>query len=251
MKIALVGYGRMGHEVERLAPELGHEVVARLDDGAEIGAASLRGADAAVEFSLPGAAADNLVRLAELGIDVACGTTGWYDEATAGRIAAAAEASGSGVVWAPNFSLGVALFTRIVRRAADLVDALPQYDVHLHEAHHRHKADAPSGTARMLADLLVEAVSSKRVWRLGSGAGAPEESTLGVTAVRAGEIPGTHTVALEGPHDRIVLTHEARDRGGFARGALEAAVWVRERTGFFTLDDWLAERFGDERETSR
>lgn len=243
MRIALVGYGRMGREVEALAPELGHEVVARIDDGDPLTPETLAGAEAAVEFTLPEAAADNLVRLAELGLDVACGTTGWHDPEAAGRVDAAAQATESGVIWAPNFSLGVALFSRIVRRAARLVDALPQYDVHLHEAHHRHKADAPSGTARTLAEILLQALSSKQRWALASDTGPPDPELLSVTAARAGEIPGTHTVAFEGPHDRIALTHEARDRGGFARGSLEALSWVRGRTGLFTLEDWLDERF--------
>lgn len=245
MKIALVGYGRMGHEVEALAPELGHEIVARIDAGDEISGPALRGAEAAVEFTLPEAAPDNLVRLAALGIDVACGTTGWHEASTVARVREAVDGAGTGVVWAPNFSLGVALFTRVVRRAARLVDALPEYDVHLHEAHHRHKADAPSGTARLLAEVLLAEVERKTGWSLGTPPrGTPDPGTLGVSVVRAGEIPGTHSVGLEGPHDRIVLTHEARDRGGFARGALEAAAWVRGRRGLFDLDDWLAERFG-------
>jgi 4-hydroxy-tetrahydrodipicolinate reductase len=246
MRIALVGYGRMGREVEALAPELGHEIVARIDAGDTLDADALAGAEAAVEFSLPEAAADNLVRLSGLGIDAACGTTGWFHGDAGERVRQAATEAGSGVIWAPNFSLGVALFTRLVERAAALADALPQYDPHLHEAHHRHKADAPSGTARFLADQLVAGLERVRGWSMDVPADAPRDpATLGVSVTRAGEIPGTHTVSFEGPHDRIVLTHEARSRGGFARGALEALAWVRGRRGLYTLDDWLEDRFGE------
>ena len=242
MKIALVGHGRMGQEVERLAPTLGAEVVARIDRDDELDAAALRSAEVAIEFTHPGAAADNLIRLAELGIDVACGTTGWHADEP--RVRAAVEAAGTGLIVAPNFSVGVGLFTRIVQQAAALVDALEDWDVALHEAHHRHKADAPSGTARLLAETVLGEVARKQRWslELGSGPIAPEVLQVGVT--RAGEIPGTHTVHLEGMHDSIELTHRARDRGGFARGALEAALWLRGRAGMFSLDDWLDERFG-------
>lgn len=245
MRIALVGYGRMGHEVERLAGETGHDVVARVDAGDALTREALGGAEVAVEFTLPEAAPDNLVRLAELGVPTVCGTTGWDEASALARVRDAAQAGGVGVLHAPNFSLGVALFTRVVRRAARLADALGRYDVHLHEAHHRHKADAPSGTARLLADLLVAEVGAKARWALAPGEGPADAEVLGVSVARAGEIPGTHTVAFEGPHDRIVLTHEARNRGGFARGALDAAAWIRDRTGLFTLDDWVADTFGE------
>lgn len=242
MKIAVVGYGRMGREVERLAVEAGHHVVARLARTDDITSATLAGADVAIEFSTPGAAPGNLSALAAAGVDVACGTTGWYDQLSAVR--SAVEAAGTGLVYAPNFSLGVALFSRLVRDAARRVDALGDYDVHLHEAHHRHKADHPSGTARALADAVVQAMSRKATWREGPPGGPADPATLWVSVARAGEIPGTHVLGLEGPDDRIELRHEARNRAGFARGALEAAGWIRGRGGVFSLDAFLDDRFG-------
>ncbi len=246
MKLALVGYGRMGREVERLALEQGHEVVARLGKGDSLSgdalSEALRGAQVAIEFSVPGAAADNLRALAEAGVDAVCGTTGWYDELASVR--GAVEAAGTGLVYAPNFSLGVALFTRLVREAARRVDALEPYDVHLHEAHHRHKVDHPSGTARALADEVVRQMTRKAAWREGPPEGAPDPGTLWVSVSRAGEIPGTHVLGLEGPDDRIELRHEARSRAGFARGALEAARWIRGRRGVFSLEAFLDDRFG-------
>ena len=242
MKIALVGYGRMGRAAERAALDMGHQVVARLERGAAITPSTLGGADVAIEFSVPGSAPDNLIALARAGIDVACGTTGWSGELD--RVRAAIEAEGSGLLVAANFSPGVALFTRLVRQAAVWAVGVPEYDVHLYEAHHRHKVDHPSGTARALGDTIVAALGRKHRWVEGPPTGPADPSVLYVSVSRAGEIPGTHVVVLEGPHDRIELRHEARDRGGFARGAIEGARWVRGRVGLYTLDDWMDDRFG-------
>ncbi|NIP77704.1 MAG: 4-hydroxy-tetrahydrodipicolinate reductase [Gemmatimonadetes bacterium] len=245
MKIALVGYGRMGKAVERVALEAGHEVTARIDlpdaGSAPLTAEGLNGAEVAVEFTAPTAAADNLEALAAAGVDAVCGTTGWYEELD--RVRKAVESAATGLIYAPNFSLGVHAFFRLARAAARLAERLEDWDVHLLEAHHRHKADHPSGTARALAQVLLEEITRKRVWELGPGSGPVDPAILQVTAVRAGSIPGTHSVGLEGPDDRIELRHEARDRGGFARGALAAAEWIRGRKGVFTLDDMLADRW--------
>ena len=239
VKIALLGYGRMGREVESVAQEEGHEIVARLDGpDARIDRESLAGADVAVDFTLPAAAVGNIRAVADAGVDLVVGTTGWYDRMDEAR--AAVEAAGTGMIWAANFSLGVHLFFRAARALAEMADELAAYDVHVHEAHHRHKVDHPSGTARRLADILVEALDRKERWESGPPEGAPDPATLLVTSTRAGEIPGTHRVGLEGPDDRLELVHEARGRRGFARGAVTAARWIRGRAGVFTLDDMLA-----------
>lgn len=241
MKIALVGHGRMGRAAEAVALEMGHTIVARLGRGTAITPASLGGAEGAIEFSVPDAAPDNLIALARAGVDVACGTTGWEGEGE--RVRAVVEAEGTGLLVAPNFSTGVALFTRLVRRAAELAAGVPDYDLHLYEAHHRHKVDHPSGTARALAETIVAALGRKHRWAEGPPAGPPDPSTLYLSVSRAGEIAGTHVVMLEGPHDRIELRHEARDRGGFARGAVEGLLWIHGRSGAYTLDDWMNDRF--------
>ncbi len=244
MKIALIGYGRMGSTVESVAAEEGHEVVARIDEegnrgGRGITPESLNGAEVAVEFSTPEATVPNVAACARAGIDLAVGTTGWLERLDEARDAV--DAAGTGMIWAPNFSLGVNLFFRLVREAGRLVDRLEAYDVHVSEVHHRHKVDHPSGTARKLAEILLDEVQRKGRWAETPGDGPIDPSTLQVAAVRAGENPGTHLVALEGPDDRIELRHEARGREGFGRGALVAAEWIRGKRGVFTIDDLFEE----------
>lgn len=242
MKLALIGYGRMGHAVETAAAERGHEVVARLDHGDPITRAALSGAQVAVDFTLPDALVDNAKRVAEAGVDLVIGTTGWYGRMEEVRsVFAGAQ---TGCIWSPNFSLGVQLFFRMAREAGRLANALEEYDVHLYEAHHRHKLDHPSGTGRRLADILVEVLARKTSWQEGPAEGAADPSILWVTTARVGEVPGTHEIGIEGPSDSIELRHVARGRDGFARGAVAAAEWVHGKKGFFGMDEMLAERFG-------
>ena len=244
MKLALVGYGKMGHAVEDVAVERGHEVVARIDptlDTKDISAETLGGADVAIEFTMPGVAVDNITALAAARVNTVVGTTGWHERLA--EAAAAVNAAGTGMVHAANFSLGVNLFLRLARVAAKMADALGEYDVHVREAHHRHKVDHPSGTAIALADILVEELARKESWSADLPDGEPHPQVLYVASERVGETAGSHVVGLEGPDDRIELRHEARTRAGFARGAVTAAEWIRGRSGVFTLDDMLAETF--------
>ena len=244
MKLALVGYGKMGRAVERVAMESGHEVVARIDptlDTREIGAETLGGADVAIEFTVPDAAVDNTAALAAAGVDVVVGTTGWHERLD--EAAAAVNAAGTGMVHAANFSLGVSLFLRLARMAARMADALSEYDVHIRETHHRHKIDHPSGTAITLADILIEELAGKESWSATLPDGGPHPQVLYVASERVGETAGSHVVSLEGPDGLIELSHQARTRAGFARGAVTAAEWIRGRSGVFTLDDMLAETF--------
>ena len=244
MRLALVGYGKMGRAVEGVAMERGHEVVARIDptlDTNKIGAETLGGADVAIEFTVPDAAVDNIAALAAAGVDVVVGTTGWHERLD--EAAAAVNAAGTGMVHATNFSLGVNLFLRLARMAARMADALSEYDVHIRETHHRHKIDHPSGTAITLADILIEELAEKESWSAALPDGAPDPQVLYVASERVGETAGSHVVSLEGPDDRIELSHQARTRAGFARGAVAAAEWIGGRSGVFTLDDMLAETF--------
>lgn len=249
MKLLLLGYGRMGRAVEAIARERGHEITAVLDaaenpDGAGITDEALAGARVAIDFTTPATVLPNVRRAAALGVNVVVGTTGWEDDRPA--VEAAVREAGTGLLHAPNFSIGMLLFTRIVSEAARLMDRVDAYDVHLAEAHHRHKTDHPSGTARRLIEVLLAEVRRKERWSMELAAGAAvDPETLQVSVTRAGEIAGIHTVAFDGPDDRIILRHEAAHRTGFARGAVLAAEWLEGRSGLHTMthlmNDLLAE----------
>tara|TARA_B100000953_G_scaffold296672_1_gene290049 strand:+ start:207 stop:947 length:741 start_codon:yes stop_codon:yes gene_type:complete len=244
MKLALVGYGKMGRAVENMAMERGHEVVAKIDPtlgSHAISAETLGGADVAIEFTAPDVAVENITALAAAGVDAVVGTTGWHEHLD--EAVAAVDGAGTGMVHAANFSLGVNLFLRLARMAARMADALSEYDVHVREAHHRHKIDHPSGTAITLADILIEELARKESWSATLPDGEPHAQVLYVASERAGETAGSHVVGMEGPDDQIELRHEARTRVGFARGAVAAAEWIQGRSGVFTLDDMLAETF--------
>jgi 4-hydroxy-tetrahydrodipicolinate reductase len=227
MRILLVGYGRMGRLVGSLAAEYGCEVAGIMDpqmpDGRE-GPDSNRwhDVDVAIDFSSPDAVAVNVPALAKRGIDLVVGTTGWHKDEEGIRQAAAEAAIG--LVAAPNFSTGVVLFEEIVARSARLFASRGEFGVWLHEAHHAAKKDAPSGTALQLKRAIEQ-----------SGLARPVD----VASTRAGSIPGTHTVGFDAPAESITLSHSARDRTGFARGALTAARWVQGKRGWFTMRDVL------------
>ena len=224
--LALIGMGKMGRALAALAPERGFRVVAQLDAGqpdfAGISAASLNGAQVAIEFTTPDAAAANARACAAVGCPVVVGTTGWYAELPA--VSAEIERAGGAILTAPNFSVGVAVFDRVVAEAARLFGALDGFDAHLVETHHAAKKDAPSGTAGLLA----------RTAEASLGRAIP------ITSVRTGHVPGTHEVIFDSPFEQVRLVHEARDRRVFAEGALVAARWLVGRRGAFTLHDVLS-----------
>lgn len=218
-RLLLVGYGKMGHLVDELAPAHGCEVAGRIDFGRDEWNAP---ADVAVDFSTAEALRANFPRYVERRLRVVIGTTGWAaDEA---ELRAQAERAGLGVVASANFSIGVNLFQLMVAEAARLMRTHPEYGAWIHEAHHAAKRDAPSGTALLLRDAM---------------AGAGYDRRIDVASTRAGAIPGTHTVGFDAASDTIELTHRARDRRGFAAGALLAARWIHGRQGWFTMADVL------------
>jgi 4-hydroxy-tetrahydrodipicolinate reductase len=227
--LAIVGYGKMGRLIEQLAPEYGFDVRAKFDArnnprGQALSHQTLRGVDVAVEFSSPGAAADNIRRLAALGINAIAGTTGWFDELPS--IREAVTKSGTGLVWAPNFSVGVNLFLQAVAHTAALFAKHADYEAWGWEIHHAEKKDAPSGTLKKLAEEL-QANGYNRPVSLGSN--------------RAGAHPGTHEIGFDSAVDTITLRHTARNREGFARGALRAARWVVGKKGLFEFREILGE----------
>lgn len=224
-RVLLVGYGKMGRLVEGLAGEYGCQIAGIVDPvvGSDTVDSDRWGSiDVAVDFSSPDAVTTNLPALARRRINAVVGTTGWgSQEGELRRIVADA---GVGVVAAPNFSTGVVIFEAIVAHAAGLLAAQKEFAAFLHEAHHQAKKDAPSGTALLLRDAMARA-------------GFPRN--IDISSTRAGYIPGTHTVGFDGPAETITLTHTARDRTAFARGALTAAQWVQGRRGWFTMRDVL------------
>ena len=222
MRVLIVGYGRMGRLVESLCPEFGIEVAGTVDIDDANAPERWPAADVAIDFSVPDAVPGNLRRLAARGTNVVIGTTGWG--AHEAELRGEAEVERIGVVAAPNFALGVNLFAALAGRAAELFGRQAGFGAWIHEAHHAAKKDAPSGTA-----LLLEAVLREHGY----------DRPIDVSSTRAGSIPGTHTIGFDAAGETVTLTHSARDRSGFARGALAAAQWVNGRTGWFTMRDVL------------
>lgn len=220
--LAIIGPGRMGRTVEHLAPERGFTVVARLGRGEAISVDTLNGAAVAIEFTEPSAAPANLRACLEAGCPVVSGTTGWHDQLPSLREEVTRR--NGAMLTAPNFSLGVAVFSQLVVEAARRFAALPGFDAHLVEIHHAAKKDAPSGTAAALAGVA------------GKARGAP----VPITSVRTGSVPGMHELLFDAPFEQVRLVHEARDRRVFAEGALAAARWIIGRQGIFTMEDVIA-----------
>jgi 4-hydroxy-tetrahydrodipicolinate reductase len=224
--LAIVGWGKMGRLVQQLAPEYGFVVAASFSRSniAELSRETLRGAAVAIEFSTPAAAPHNLRRLAELNVNTVCGTTGWYEELP--RVRETVTASHTALVFSANFSVGVNLFSEIVSRAAALFAQHPEYEAWGWEIHHSAKKDAPSGTLKRLATDI-------------RSAGFTGPMTL--SSNRAGAHIGTHEIGFDSPADTITLRHTARNREGFARGALQAAQWIVGKQGIFEFRQILGE----------
>ncbi len=244
MRIALVGYGKMGRAVEAAALSRGHTLGPIVDRAARdrrvvrtIGEATWRGVAVAFEFSEAGAARDHVVELLRRGIPVVCGTTGW--DAADVMVRRAARASKAGAVIAPNFSIGMGLFYAAVSDAARRYLAVGGFDPWIAEWHHRAKADAPSGTAKRLAALVAGAGPAGTAVREGLPIAPLAPGDVHLAAVRAGSQPGRHLVGFDGPHDAVTFEHVARGREGFADGAVRAAEWLRGRRGLHGFDEVL------------
>lgn len=232
MKLALIGYGRMGHLLESMAEQYGFAVCAHIDPalGVELSEDALGGADVVIEFSTPATAAENLRQCLGWGIPVVCGTTGWFQQLPA--ITTVAEETQTGLIYGSNFSVGMNLFFDIVRQAAQLMHQFEDYDAYGLELHHNRKKDSPSGTARVLTDIMLQH-SRKRVAQFDRLERRPETDEFHFASVRAGDIPGTHIIGFDSVADSIELKHTARNRAGFASGALLAAKWLIGRRGVY------------------
>lgn len=237
MKIALIGYGKMGHEIEKIARERGHEVVCIIDvhEEEKFASSQFAGADIAIEFTTPESALQNYKNAFTAGVAVVSGTTGWL--AHLSEIKEACEKNGKTFFYASNFSLGVNIFFALNNYLAGLMNRFPGYDVRMEETHHIHKLDAPSGTAITLAEGILAHIERKEKWVLGND--APGKEILHIDAIREGEVPGIHSVTYESDADFIRIAHDAKNRRGLALGAVLAAEFTKGKQGFLTMEDML------------
>ncbi|MGB2153616.1 MAG: 4-hydroxy-tetrahydrodipicolinate reductase [Flavobacteriaceae bacterium] len=232
MKIALLGYGRMGKAIEIVAVERGHDVVAKIDQDETYG--NLSEADVAINFSVPDAAAENIKTALKINIPVVCGTTGWLDQLN--EIEDFCKAKNSAFIYASNFSIGVNLFFKLNEVLAKLMSSHKSYEASMKEIHHIYKLDAPSGTAITLAEGIIDQ-SDYTQWSIHKDT---IENMLPIEVDRTGEVPGTHTIKYESSIDSITIEHEAHSRKGFALGAVIAAEWIQDKKGVFSMNDVLS-----------
>ena len=241
MNIALVGTGRMGAAVKAIAPTQGHTVVAQFNRTQPLTSPDqLKGADVAIDFSLQEVVVQHLQICCEARISTIVGTTGWQDQLPV--VADMVSRSRAAVLHSPNFSLGVQVTLHAVHAMGKLLDQLPEYDVALREIHHTGKKDHPSGTAIQLAQAVVKGLQRKTTWGL-SGEQVPHK--LEIATTRVGTVFGQHAVIADSPYDQVTIVHEAKNREGFALGALKAAEWIQGRQGMFVLQDMLSDWLGN------
>ncbi|MFM2018805.1 MAG: hypothetical protein RL007_2461 [Bacteroidota bacterium] len=241
MKIALLGYGKMGKIIEEIAISRGHSIVLKVNssNSATFSDTELKQADVAIEFSRPDSVMQNISRCLQAGVPIVVGTTGWYSNLE--NVKKEVHSANGALFHASNFSLGVNLFFKMNEELAKLMKPFPEYEPSIEEIHHIHKLDAPSGTGITLADGLISHLGRKNNWKLYTEKGpeSANETDLPLIAIREGEVPGTHTVTYTSSIDKISMTHEAFNRKGFATGSVVAAEWIINRKGVFTMRDLL------------
>ena len=233
MKIILLGYGKMGKTIERIAIERGHDISARIDIDNQHEFSSIKG-DVAIEFSHPDSAFENIRKTLEKNIPVVCGTTGWLSRKS--EIEELTHATNGAFFYASNFSLGVNIFFKLNEYLAKVMEGFPEYAIELDEIHHTQKKDSPSGTAITLAEGILKHVKRKKEW-VNDETG--NDSDLLIKSFRIADIPGTHMVKYNSPIDDIEIKHTAHSREGFATGAVLVAEWIKNRKGVLSMDDFL------------
>lgn len=247
MKIALIGYGKMGHMIEQIALERGHEIVCKIDkdNQKDFDSPAFATADVAIEFTTPTAAYDNYLKAFAHNVKVVSGSTGWQHEHKA-DIECLCTEGGQTLFWASNFSIGVAIFSAVNRYLAKIMNNYPQYDVTMQETHHIHKLDAPSGTAITLAEDILTNITRKTKWEKGKQVTADGKvipakemaaDVLPIDSIREGEVPGIHSICYNSDADKITITHDAHNRKGFALGAVLAAEYTKDHKGLLSTND--------------
>jgi 4-hydroxy-tetrahydrodipicolinate reductase len=236
MKIALIGYGKMGKTIERIARERGHEIVSIIDVNnlADFDSDSFKSADVAIEFTVPQVALSNYRRAFASGVAVVSGTTGWTDELP--TLKKEIEEGGKTLFWSSNFSLGVNIFMAVNKYLAKIMNQFPNYNVEMTEVHHTQKLDAPSGTAITLAEGILENLDRKNSWVKEV---ETKQSDMAIKSIREGQVPGIHTIRYESEVDSIEITHDAKSREGFALGAVVAAEFTAGKKGLLGMEDML------------
>ena len=248
MNIAIIGYGRMGHEIEKIAIAKKINVAAIIDPHEKeathkfIDEDSLKNADVCVDFTIPNIVVGNIKKIAKLKKNMVIGTTGWYDQINEAR--RIIKQNNTGFIYSSNFSIGVNVFFRIAENAAKMFNKIDDYDVYGYELHHNKKIDSPSGTAKILGDILIKNIRRKNKLLFEKIGRKIEPDELHFASVRAGAIPGTHVVGFDSDADTIELKHTARSREGFALGAIMAAQWIQNKKGFYTIDNMIDELIG-------
>ena len=234
MKIALIGYGKMGKMIEQIALDRGHEIVSiiDIDNQQDFDSPEFASADVAIEFTAPHVAYVNYLKAWAKGVKVVSGSTGWMQE-HGEDVRRKCTEEGQTLFWASNFSIGVAIFSAVNRYLAKIMNQFPQYDVEMEETHHVHKLDHPSGTAITLAEEIVENIDRKTAW----AEDTTDRSLLRVDHIRRGEVPGIHTVRYDSDADLITISHDAHSRKGFALGAVLAAEYTKDHDGLLTISD--------------
>lgn len=234
-RIALIGNGSMGKEISRIAAERGFTITRIFDESSPLDASSPTDFDVAIDFSTPNAVLSNIQAICALRKNVVIGTTGWLEHLPA--IKQLVEKHSIGVVYGSNFSIGMQMFFRIVRQAARLVNSAPEYDIFMQEIHHKRKLDSPSGTALSLGDIVLKEVDWKSSIYTETSHGKISPDDFHISSVRGGEVTGTHSIMIDSSADTIELTHRAKNRSGFASGALVAAEWIWKRQGVYDFTE--------------
>jgi len=236
MKIALIGYGKMGHIIEKIALSRGHQIVARIDidNQQDFHTDAFRSADVAIEFTAPSVAVENYKKAFAEGVSVVSGTTGWTEKMP--EVQALCKQKDLAFFWTSNFSLGVNIFFALNKYLAKIMNGFDNYNVDMTETHHIHKLDAPSGTAVTLAEGLIEKIDRKKSWVLGK---EKDSTQVGIEAIREGEVAGIHTIHYDSAVDEITITHSAKSREGFALGAVLAAEFTCGKKGILGMNDML------------